>query len=130
MRPGKSHSVFGDSVINDLADPHGYGSGSPERKQRRQQRFNDHVDLLRGHLTQAPLRVDQARAQSRRAADILYDGFAALVIFLDAATHTLGIAPDRFNIFGRCRVTVNVNSHLNLSSREISKCQTLAKKAK
>ena len=97
---GKSHSVFGDSVINDLANPHCYGSGSPERKQRRQQRFNDHVDLLRGHLTQAPLRVDQARAQSRRAADILYDGFAALVIFLDATTHTLGIAPDRFNILG------------------------------
>jgi hypothetical protein len=90
---------------------HCYGNGSPEWKQRRQQRFNDHVDLLRGHLTQTALRVDQARAQSRRPADILYDGFAALVIFLNAAAHTPGIAPDRFNVLGRRRVTVDVNSH-------------------
>jgi hypothetical protein len=105
----KSHSVFGDSVIDDLANLHCYGNGSPERKQRRQQRFNDHVDLLRGHLTQAALRVDQARAQPRRAAVLLHDGFAALLIFLNAAAHALGIAPDRFDVLGRRRVTVNVN---------------------
>src|SRR5262245_31470678 len=58
----KARGVFGDRVIDDLTYTHADGSGSPEREERRQHRFNDHIDLLRGHLSQAPLRVDQARA--------------------------------------------------------------------